>query len=187
MPNVNDMFPSKYLKASDVGDTDLALTIVAVDEETIGQGSDADIKSVVYFSETPKGMVLNKTNAKAIASLYGDESDDWAGNQIRLYATEVDFKGEQMLALRVRLRAPQPARQRTAGRSASTAVTGTGRFKDAGSFLTHVTAEFDLRPSEVQDILGIKGPGELRDLDDAYAQLKAHQAGTIDPDDVPFE
>ena len=180
MPNINDMFPSKYLKASDVGDTDLALTIVAVDEETIGQGSDADIKSVVYFSETPKGMVLNKTNAKAIASLYGDESDDWAGTQIRLYATEVDFKGEQMLALRVRLRAPQPARQRTA-------VTGTGRFKDAGSFLTHVTAEFDLRPSEVQDILGIKGPGELRDLDDAYARLKAHQAGTIDPDAVPFE
>ena len=177
MPNINDMFPSKYLKASDVGDTDLALTIVAVDEETIGKGSDADIKSVVYFSETPKGMVLNKTNAKAIASLYGDESDDWAGNKIRLYATEVDFKGEQMLALLVRLRAPQPAKKRAAAPD-----TGTGGFKDAGAFLTQVVAEFDLKPSEVQEILGVSGPTEIGDFDEAYERIKAHQA-----DSPPFE
>ena len=174
MPNVNDMFPSKYLKASDVGDTDLELTIIAVDEETIGQGSDADIKSVVYFSETPKGLVLNKTNARAIASLYGDESDDWTDNKIRLYATEVDFKGEQMLALRVRLRAPQAS-----GRAAAPKK---GGFKDAGAFLTKVVAEFDLKPSEVTAILGVNGPKDIGDLDQAYERIKAHQA-----DSPPFE
>ena len=176
MPNVNDMFPSKYLKANDVGDTDLELTIIAVDEETLGQGSDADIKSVVFFSETPKGLVLNKTNAKAIASLYGDESDDWAGNKIRLYATEVDFKGEQMLALRVRLRAPQ------ASSRASASAPKKGGFKDAGAFLTQVVAEFDLKPSEVQEILGVSGPTEIGDFDEAYERIKAHQA-----DSPPFE
>ena len=174
MPNVNDMFPSKYLKASDVGDTDLELTIIAVDEETIGQGSDAEIKSVVYFSETPKGMVLNKTNARAIASLYGDESDDWAGNKIRLYATEVDFKGEQMLALRVRLRAPQARSRASAPKK--------GGFKDAGAFLTQVVAEFDLKPSEVTAILGVSRPTEIGDFDEAYERIKAHQA-----DSTPFE
>ena len=182
MANVNDMFPSKYLKASDIGDTDLELTIIAVDEETLGQGNDADIRSVVYFSETPKGLVLNKTNARAIASLYGDESDDWAGNQIRLYATEVDFKGEQMLALRVRLRAPQPARQRTAVRGAGTAVTDAGAFKDAGAFLTKVMADFHLKPSKVTAILGVSGPTEIGDFDEAYERIKAHQA-----DSFPFE
>jgi len=51
-------------------------------------------------------VVLNKTNAKIIASLHGNETDDWPGKKIILYATEVDFRGEIVDAIRVRKRIP---------------------------------------------------------------------------------
>ena len=106
--NINNAFPSKYLKSGDIEDADLILTITEVVQETVGQGEDAESKPIVYFAETEKGMVLNKTNANAIAGMYGPETDGWAGKRIALFATEVDFAGKQTLALRVRLKAPKP-------------------------------------------------------------------------------
>lgn len=103
--NINDAFPSKYLKATELeGDT--TYTIAAVKTETLGEGADADTKPVVYFGETDRGLALNKTNANTIAGLYGPETDSWVGKQVTLFATEVDFQGKQTLAIRIRMRKP---------------------------------------------------------------------------------
>lgn len=104
--NIDQAFPSKYLKAADVGETDLALTIKKVVIETVGQGEDAEEKPIVYFDETEKGLVLNKTNTNTIKGLYSVETDNWMGKTIAIFATEVDFAGKQTMALRVRMRAP---------------------------------------------------------------------------------
>ena len=48
-----------------------------------GRGGDED-KPVVSFKERPKLLVLNKTNARAIAGMYGGETDDWIGKKIAL-------------------------------------------------------------------------------------------------------
>lgn len=105
--NINNAFPSKYLKSGDITDGDMVLTISHVEMENVGQGDDAEIKPIVYFEETEKGFVLNKTNAATIAKVVGTpETDGWAGKQIALFATEVDFQGKQTLALRVRMRPP---------------------------------------------------------------------------------
>lgn len=105
--NIGQAFASKWLKSSDIGDDDLVLTISDVVIETVGQGEQEEQKPVVYFTETDKGLVLNKTNADSIAKLHGPETDEWAGKRIALFATEVDFGGKQVLALRVRLKAPK--------------------------------------------------------------------------------
>jgi len=106
--NINNAFPSKYLKSGDIpDDADLVLTIREVISENVGQGEEAEQKPIVYFQEQDKGLVLNKTNATAIANLYGPETDGWTGKRIGLFATEVDFAGKQTLALRVRLKAPR--------------------------------------------------------------------------------
>lgn len=102
---INDVFPSKYLKADEL-DGDLALTIRDVQIEKVGSGKDAEDKPVLYFEETDKGLACNKTNCKTISKLYGDETDDWIGKRIALFATEVDFQGDQVLAIRVRMKAP---------------------------------------------------------------------------------
>jgi hypothetical protein len=106
--DINQQFPSKYLKAdTDIPDDgDLIVTIDTVQIETIGQGADQENKPVVYFRETDKGLVLNKTNAQTIKGLFGFETDDWEGKRIALFGTEVDFAGKQTLAIRVRMKAP---------------------------------------------------------------------------------
>jgi len=96
-----DLFPSKFLKAAEL-DGNLTLTIKTVLQEDLGE----QLKPVAYFLETKKGLVINRTNANTISALYGQDTDAWTGNQITLFATEVDFKGQTTLAIRVRLSVP---------------------------------------------------------------------------------
>jgi hypothetical protein len=109
MPKVSDMYPSRFLKAADA-DGDLTLTIRSVQPERFGQGSQVEDKWVVYFHEVDKGLVLNKTNMSTIAKLYGDHTDDWAGQRITLYATDVQFQTEMVPALRVRTKPPKSSK-----------------------------------------------------------------------------
>lgn len=110
MPSINDLFPSRWLKADDLADDeDTIVTIKSVGVEEVGQGDDREEKAVVFFRELDKGLVLNKTNASAIAQQHGDDTDDWTGKRIALFQQEVDFRGKQTLAIRVRLRKPKAA------------------------------------------------------------------------------
>lgn len=93
-------FPSKYLKASDLNEKPWVLTMDRLEIE--GVGANKDQRPVVYFLKTEKGLVLNKTNSNIIAKTYGEETDQWMGNQIELYPTMVDFQGDQVEAIRVR-------------------------------------------------------------------------------------
>jgi hypothetical protein len=105
--NIQNAFPSKWLKSSDVEEGDMHLTIKSVKIEDIGQGDNQETKPVIYFEETDKGMVLNKTNADTISRLHTPETDNWIGKKISIFSTEVDFAGKQTLALRVRMKTPK--------------------------------------------------------------------------------
>ncbi len=99
-----DIFPSKYLAASDVPDEGCVLTINHVEEEKMRDGKP---KPVIYFDEAEKGMVCNVTNWKVLEQLYGDESDDWAGERIQLYVGETTFDGDVVACIRVKNRKPK--------------------------------------------------------------------------------
>lgn len=100
--SMNDMFPSKYLKAEDFAHgEDKIVTIKETAPETFGEGAKAETKFVLWTREA-KPIVLNKTNASIIAHLYGPNTDDWFGKQIALYVTEVASFGEVTNAIRIR-------------------------------------------------------------------------------------
>lgn len=99
MPNINDSFPSKYLKASDLDGENLTVTISHVTIEEVGK--DRDVRPILYYEGEEKGIVLNKTNATNIAKLYGNETDDWPGKRVMLGTTYVDFQGQSVEAIRV--------------------------------------------------------------------------------------
>jgi hypothetical protein len=63
---VDDLFPSRFLKAEDLKQQRRMLTISKITSEQIEKYGDnpAKIVSVVYFQKCKKGLVLNKTNAK---------------------------------------------------------------------------------------------------------------------------
>jgi hypothetical protein len=58
---------------------------------------------ILYFQGVPKGMVLNKTNAKVIAAAYTDETDAWQGMPIVLFPAMVAFGAETVEAIRVKV------------------------------------------------------------------------------------
>jgi hypothetical protein len=106
MSNYALLFPSKWLAAADMdGDDRVVVIKQIVPSEEVGQSKDK--RPVLYFQGVSKGMVLNKTNAKRIAKLYGADTDKWIGKSITLYPSECDFGDETVPCLRVRPEAPQ--------------------------------------------------------------------------------
>ncbi len=111
---ISEAYPSKYLKAADLAGQDRTVTIRACVQEELGQGSEMEVKPVLYFDGGQKGLVLNKTNAQAIAEDYGDDTETWVGREIVLLVREVDFKGKLTPAIRVRVQTPPRPQRATA-------------------------------------------------------------------------
>jgi hypothetical protein len=110
MVNINDEFPSKYLKSGDLQGAAVKVKISNVTSEDIG----GDRKLIMHFENRTKGMVLNKTNARTIADVYGDDTDNWIGGLIEVFAMKVDFQGRMVDGLRVRVPRQAPARAQAA-------------------------------------------------------------------------
>ena len=99
--NANEMFPSKYLKASDLGEHTPIVTIASVSVESLGSEEEKENKPVIYFEGKEKGLVCNKTNWNTVMGLFGDETEDWIGKKIKLVTAEVAFKGKMTLSIRI--------------------------------------------------------------------------------------
>lgn len=131
MPRFELLFPSKYFKSSSLIDKpDAVLTIDRVERghELTMAGNKKDHKPVLHFVETRNRardghegaymLVLNKTNAKVIAKLYGpDYESDWIGNKIALY--RIEDTGNSKPGIRVRTRKPQGQGQQQSSQAAT--------------------------------------------------------------------
>lgn len=98
--DINDAFPSKYLKASDLQGSTPTVIIDRVEIEEVGK--DKDRRPCIYFQGKEKGVVLNKTNATNIGNAYGANTDSWTGKAVTLFTTWVDFQGQSVEAIRIR-------------------------------------------------------------------------------------
>ena len=99
---------SKYFKAADLTQ-EKRLRIKAVTEEEIGVGKDKEQKLVVWFTNDEHGLVLNKTNNRAIRGAFGDDCSGWIGKIIVLFPTQDEFRGKLVPVLRVRIPPPKQA------------------------------------------------------------------------------
>lgn len=97
--NINEAFPSKYLKAADIPEEGRTCVISRVDEEEVGR--DKEVRPILYFEGVEKGVVLNKTNATNISKLYGAETDDWVGKKVMIGTAWVDFNGQSTEGIRI--------------------------------------------------------------------------------------
>ena len=68
-------------------------------------GKDEEVAILRFYNAPP--MVLNITNSRAIACLYGDLYEHWIDKSIQLFATEVRSFGSTVTALRVREAIPK--------------------------------------------------------------------------------
>jgi hypothetical protein len=97
---LNDLFPSRYLKSDDYQQPAI-LTMTAVAIEQVGP--DREDKPVLYFKETAKGLILNKTNFEMVAEVTGQEDTmDWEGQKIEIFKSRTKFGGRTVDCLRLR-------------------------------------------------------------------------------------
>ena len=108
MPNINEVFGGNYLKAADLHDDELLLTIAGVSEKEFENNGKKQKKLDMWFSEDPRHLVLNVTNSRKIAQTYGPNTDNWIGKKIQLYVAEVEFQGDTVPAIRVRTGKKKP-------------------------------------------------------------------------------
>src|SRR3989337_2959233 len=107
---MRDALPGRYLTGDDLDDE----VVVIIDRVVLEPFRDPRTrvetrKPVMYFQRAKRGLIINRTNWRAIADLYGDESDDWTGKRITLVSMMVDAYGKQTKAVRVRpTRPPEP-------------------------------------------------------------------------------
>lgn len=99
--NIEEAFPSKYLKAADLQGQAVIAKIATVKMEKLGE----DNRPMLYFVGKDKGLPINKSNKNKLVELFGAETDDWTGQTIEMFVILTDYKGEQVEA--IRLRAPR--------------------------------------------------------------------------------
>ena len=94
---VTDAFEGNYIDALCVTGKDATLTIKSVTPPNAEKSANGTVidKPIVYFNETDKGLVLNKTNGRTIGLAHGNEMDGWVGKKITLFATTTESFGKK--------------------------------------------------------------------------------------------
>ena len=88
---------------------DMVVTIEYVRSETVtGPDGKREECPVAHFKDGIKPMILNVTNMKTIAKIYGTPFiENWAGKKIQLYVAQVSAFGTVTDALRIREYVPK--------------------------------------------------------------------------------
>lgn len=82
---------------------DMTVTIDYVVREIItGTGGKKEECTVAHLKNGIKPFILNATNSKTIAKLYGNFIEDWAGKPITLFASTARLAGDTVECLRIR-------------------------------------------------------------------------------------
>ena len=109
--DVNQMFPSKYLKGSELtGPVTVTIARVAK-EKTYKPGEGQTDIFVLYCEKATRGVVLSKPLAFSIAQALGEtNTDNWTGQAVTLFPQPMTVAGKNLIAIRARAAAiPQPA------------------------------------------------------------------------------
>ena len=99
----DEVFPSKYLKATDLNGKALCVTIERAPLEILKnpEGKEQS-KTVLHFVKAKKMLPLNRVNWDSVADICGDDTEDWTGKKIELYPAMTEMAGKRVACIRVR-------------------------------------------------------------------------------------
>ena len=97
--NAQDFIGSRYLGQEDL-DGEMVLTLTHVVPEQLLEGDDE--KLVAYFAEIKKPLILNKTNLRRLANIFGTKwADAWQGPITVYVDQDVEMQGKVVGGIRV--------------------------------------------------------------------------------------
>jgi hypothetical protein len=146
------MFDRDYIGSWDLNGREATVRIRSVEAGVLtSQGNRKTKKPIIHFEGKDKGLALNKTNAKAIAAMYGNDTTKWIGKAITIYPTTTTFGSETVDCIRVKQGIPQQSSR------------GNGR------------AQAPVQPSvDWREALGLHGDNvTAQDAEEAHAHLSA--------------
>ncbi|MDP3910885.1 MAG: hypothetical protein Q8Q14_10895 [Gemmatimonadales bacterium] len=99
----DELFPGRFLKAGLFKGRDVTLTIkdVLIESLPAEKGGEED-KAILHFRESPKALVLNRTNGESIKAMFGKAVRDWLGKRVTFFPTHDKLGRETVDAIRVR-------------------------------------------------------------------------------------
>ena len=119
MATRDEVFPSKYLKAADLGGKPITVVIERADEETLKtpEGRE-DVKTVLSFKGAKKTLPLNMTNWDGVAEITGEgDTARWPGHALELYPTTTTMQGKTVACIRIRAAGPARVAEGQAARA----------------------------------------------------------------------
>ena len=78
------------------------MIIKSITVEAVKSQEGTEDKVIVRFDKAKKAMILNKTNATTIAKRYGNDTEEWIGQEVVLYPTTCQAFGAEHECIRVR-------------------------------------------------------------------------------------
>lgn len=84
---------------------DTVVTITGVDAGEVNNGSKKNKRPMLSIKGSDKKIVINATNGKTLAALFGNHVEAWIGKKIALYRTTTQVGPEQRECIRIRPKA----------------------------------------------------------------------------------
>ena len=107
-PNANDFLGGNYLRKEDIS-APITATLTNVWTEAVLNGGRK--KLIVSFEEIEKPLILNKTNIKRFARIFGTgDTTEWRGPVVVYVEPGVEYAGRVVGGIRVRPAAKQEGR-----------------------------------------------------------------------------
>ncbi len=93
-------YDSPYLKSTDLQNRSARVTIERVAIEPLRQATGTrENKIVITFVGKSKQLVANRTQARMLVELYGDDTDNWVGKTIMLAPGKADNGKETIVVM----------------------------------------------------------------------------------------
>jgi hypothetical protein len=107
--NIQNVFPSTYLKASDLQGGQRNVIIDSCEQQEIGE--EKKLMPVLCFRDDEGSLVLNKTNWNTLLTSFGgQDTDEWTGRVLTLFVAQVSYQGKVVDGIRIKV--PQQDEQK---------------------------------------------------------------------------
>jgi hypothetical protein len=81
----DQLYPGRFIKAVELLGKKVTLTIADVELEDLEGDDGKKTKALVRFKESPKMLVLCKTNGLCIKEMFGKELANWIGRRVTIF------------------------------------------------------------------------------------------------------
>lgn len=97
------LVPGEYLAAVELEGKEPTLTIASIKKVQLEQ-EDGKVKErgVIMFTETTRGLVVNRTNVELLAAMFGPSVEAWIGKRVTLKAEAVRLGPASTVGIRVK-------------------------------------------------------------------------------------